>query len=133
MIGGDHLVALPPLKKALSQHPNLHVVHIDAHGDLREDWEGEAMSHATVLARALEHMSGEHRLIRWGIRSGPAREFELAAADRRRWRELRAGLDGDHDLADLGVVEHRHGHEPRRTRDLGAGRRVHLAGPRGGR
>lgn len=83
VVGGDHLVALSPLKRALAEHPNLHIVHIDAHGDLREDWEGNRMSHATVLARALEHMGDDHRLIRWGIRSGPAREFEIAERDPR--------------------------------------------------
>lgn len=83
VIGGDHLVALSPLKRALAAHPNLHILHVDAHGDLREDWEGNRMSHATVLARALELMGEDHRLIRWGIRSGPAREFEIAQRDPR--------------------------------------------------
>lgn len=82
-IGGDHLVALPFLRRALARHDRLQVVHIDAHFDLREAWLGEPFNHATVIARARDAMGPGHRLHHWGIRSGERREFELVRDDPR--------------------------------------------------
>lgn len=82
-LGGDHLVAYPFLKRAIEAHPNLVIFHIDAHTDLRPEWEGEPFNHATVLRRALDLMGPEASLWSWGIRSGLKEEFELARRDPR--------------------------------------------------
>lgn len=82
-LGGDHLVALPFLERALAQHPDLAILHFDAHTDLREDWEGERFSHATVIRRALDVMPATARLHSVGIRSGLREEFALARSDAR--------------------------------------------------
>jgi agmatinase len=82
-IGGDHLVAYPFVERALERHPNLQVLHIDAHMDLRAAWEGEPYNHATVLGRLRERMGPEHRLHQWGIRSGERDEYQLAGEDPR--------------------------------------------------
>ena len=82
-LGGDHLVALPFLERALADHPDLAILHFDAHTDLREDWEGERFSHATVIRRALDVMPATARLYSVGIRSGLREEFALARAEPR--------------------------------------------------
>ena len=82
-LGGDHLAAYPFMHRALTAHPDLHILHIDAHADLREDWEGEAFNHSTVLRRVLDLVGEEGRIHHWGIRSGLRSEFELMADDPR--------------------------------------------------
>ena len=75
-IGGEHLVTLPALKACLTKYPNLAVVHFDAHTDLREDYLGEKLSHASVMRRIGE-LTGFHNIRQIGIRSGLKEEFEL--------------------------------------------------------
>jgi agmatinase len=82
-IGGDHLVAHPFLARAVERHPTLQIIHIDAHMDLRADWDGEPFNHATVLGRIREQMGPEQRLHQWGIRSGERSEYALARSDSR--------------------------------------------------
>jgi len=65
------------------RHPNLHLVHIDAHTDLREDYLGEVLSHSTVMRKVVDHL-GEGRLFQIGIRSGTEDEFKLA----RKWKSI---------------------------------------------
>ncbi|MCD7946853.1 MAG: agmatinase [Oscillospiraceae bacterium] len=79
MIGGEHLVTLGAVRAAVKQHPSLHVIHFDAHTDLREDYLGETLSHATVMRRVWE-CTGDGRLHQFGIRSGARAEFLWAQA-----------------------------------------------------
>lgn len=74
MIGGEHLVTLGAIRAAVKQYPGLRVVHFDAHADLREDYLGEQLSHATVLRRVWE-LVGDGRIHQFGIRSGDRAEF----------------------------------------------------------
>ncbi len=68
VLGGDHLVTYPAVMRALKRHPELTVVHLDAHLDARDRYLGEPWSHATVMRRLREHLEAE-RLISVGIRS----------------------------------------------------------------
>ncbi len=77
LLGGDHLITLPVIDEILRIHPDLCLLHIDAHADLREDYLGETLSHSTVMKRVTEHL-GRRRLFQLGIRSGTKEEFELA-------------------------------------------------------
>jgi len=77
-LGGEHLVSLGLIRAAAQLYPELHVVHLDAHADLRDDYLGEKLSHATVMRRAAE-IIGPERLFQLGIRSGDAAEFQFAA------------------------------------------------------
>lgn len=77
LLGGDHLITLPIIEEILKIHPDLHLIHIDAHTDLREDYLGETLSHSTVMKKVLEHL-GRERLLQIGIRSGTEEEFALA-------------------------------------------------------
>lgn len=75
MIGGEHLVTLGAVRAVAKKYPDLHVIHFDAHADLRDDYLGVKLSHATVLRRVWE-LVGDGRIYQFGIRSGERAEFE---------------------------------------------------------
>lgn len=77
-IGGEHLVSYPIIKAYQRQYPSLCVIQMDAHADLREDYLGETLSHATVMRQVLEYI-GDKNLFQLGIRSGTRAEFQYAA------------------------------------------------------
>ena len=70
------LVTLPALTQVARRHPDLAVVHLDAHADMRADYLGNPLSHATVLRRVAE-VVGFDSLRQIGIRSGTREEFAL--------------------------------------------------------
>lgn len=74
MIGGEHLVTLGAVQAVARKYPDLHVVHFDAHADLRDDYLGASLSHATVLHRVWD-LIGDNRIYQFGIRSGERSEF----------------------------------------------------------
>lgn len=75
MIGGEHLSSLGSIKAVFEKHPDLHIIHFDAHADLREDYLGEKLSHACVMRRCHEFL-GDGKIFQFGIRSGERSEFE---------------------------------------------------------
>lgn len=77
MIGGEHLVTLGAFRAAAEKYPDIHIVHFDAHADLREDYLGVKNSHACVLRRCWD-IVGDDRIHQFGIRSGERAEFEFA-------------------------------------------------------
>jgi len=77
MIGGEHLVSLAPVKALSKKYDELHIIHFDAHTDLREDYLGEALSHATVIRRIYDQV-GVGKINQFCIRSGLKEEFEWA-------------------------------------------------------
>lgn len=77
MIGGEHLVTLGAVRAEVKQHPDLHILHFDAHTDLREHYLGETLSHATVIRRCHD-LVGDGRIYQFGIRSGEREEFAWA-------------------------------------------------------
>lgn len=78
MIGGEHLVTLGSVRAVVEKYPDLHVIHLDAHTDLRTDYLGEKLSHATVIRRVWE-LLGDDRIFQFGIRSGEKYEFDFAS------------------------------------------------------
>lgn len=78
MMGGEHLVSLPVIKACHSFYPDLAVIQLDAHADLREDYLGEKLSHATVMRQAAELLN-PRSVFQLGIRSGTREELEYAA------------------------------------------------------
>lgn len=74
MIGGEHLVTLGAIRAVAKQYPDLHVIHFDAHTDLREEYLGTPLSHAAVLRRTWDIL-GDGRIYQFGIRSGERAEF----------------------------------------------------------
>ncbi|MBA2132714.1 agmatinase [Capillibacterium thermochitinicola] len=79
MIGGEHLVSLPAVTEAKRLYEDLVVLHFDAHTDLRTEYLGEPLSHATVMRRIWE-VVGDGRIWQFGIRSGTREEFHWAKA-----------------------------------------------------
>jgi agmatinase len=77
LLGGDHLITLPIIEEIFTIYPRLHLLQIDAHTDLREDYLGEPLSHSTVMRKVVDHL-GEGRLFQIGVRSGTEEEFQLA-------------------------------------------------------
>lgn len=79
MIGGEHLVTLGAVRSVAKKYPDLHVIHFDAHADLRDDYLGAKLSHATVLHRVWD-IVGDGKIYQFGIRSGERAEFEWGKA-----------------------------------------------------
>ncbi|MCF7902740.1 MAG: agmatinase [Candidatus Marinimicrobia bacterium] len=73
-IGGEHSVSYGLINACFDKYPDLHVVHFDAHADLREDYEGERWSHACIIQRVLDFLPTD-QLTQYGIRSGTRDEF----------------------------------------------------------
>ena len=77
MLGGEHLLTLGAVRAMLEKHSNLCLLHFDAHTDLREDYLGARLSHASVIRRCWDLM-GNGRIWQLGIRSGERAEFTWA-------------------------------------------------------
>lgn len=74
MLGGEHLVTLGAFRAAVKKYPGIHIIHFDAHADLRQEYLGVELSHACVLRRCWE-LTGDGRIHQFGIRSGDREEF----------------------------------------------------------
>ncbi len=79
MLGGEHLVTLGVVRALAARCPDMHILHFDAHADLRDDYLGARLSHACVMRRCHE-LLGDGRIHQFGIRSGDREEFRFAAA-----------------------------------------------------
>ncbi|MDY3195329.1 MAG: agmatinase [Paracholeplasma sp.] len=79
MVGGEHLVTYPVFKAVSEKYKDVHMIHIDAHTDLRDEFFGRKLSHATVIRRCFDEV-GPGRIFQFGIRSGDKHEFEWAKA-----------------------------------------------------
>ena len=77
MMGGEHLVTLGAMEAVVKKYPEVRVIHLDAHADLRDDYMGEKLSHATVMRRVWE-LVGDGHIYQLGIRSGEKTEFAFA-------------------------------------------------------
>lgn len=74
MLGGEHLVTLGAFRAVHENFPDVHIIHFDAHADLREDYLGVKFSHACVLHRCWD-LIGDGKIFQFGIRSGDRTEF----------------------------------------------------------
>ncbi len=74
-IGGEHSISYGPIITHLKHYPDLVLLHLDAHTDLRDGYLEEKYSHASIIRRVLDHFTSQNRLIQYGIRSGPREEF----------------------------------------------------------
>lgn len=77
LIGGEHLVTLGNVRAVFEKYPDLHIVHFDAHADLRDDYLGAQLSHACVIRRCHD-LLGDGRIHQFCIRSGERSEFAFA-------------------------------------------------------
>lgn len=93
MIGGEHLVTFGAVRAVFEKYPDLHVIHFDAHADLRDEYLGATLSHASVIHRVWD-MVGDGRIYQFGIRSGERAEFEWGKKHVKTQRFNFDGLDG---------------------------------------
>lgn len=92
-LGGEHTVTLGILKALSEKYKNLHVVILDAHTDMRDEYEGQKINHATWLKRALEFIPVEN-VVLLGARSGTREEFKMGL------REIREDVEVDDSTMD---------------------------------
>ncbi len=99
-LGGDHAVTYPVLRAYGPTHPGLTVLHIDAHPDLYDEFEGSRVSHACPFARAMEENLAS-RLVQVGIRTmtphqrAQAARFGVEVMEMRHWTPARRVELGD--------------------------------------
>jgi agmatinase len=79
LLGGEHLVSLGAIRSLARVYPDLLVIQLDAHADLRDDYLGQRLSHATVMRRVLD-LLGPDSVRQIGIRSCTRQEHELTVA-----------------------------------------------------
>jgi len=77
LLGGEHLVTLGAFRAVYEKYPDLHVIHFDAHADLRDDYLGTKLSHACVIHRIYD-LTGDRKIHQFCIRSGERNEFLFA-------------------------------------------------------
>lgn len=77
LVGGEHLVTLGSVRAVAEKYNDLHIIHFDAHADLRDEYLGVGLSHACVIRRCHE-LLGDGRIHQFCIRSGDREEFKFA-------------------------------------------------------
>lgn len=93
MIGGEHLVTLGAVGAAVKAYEDLHIIHFDAHSDLRDDYLGETLSHASVMRRCWD-LVGDNKIFQFGIRSGDREEFRWGKDHVKTTKFTFEGLEG---------------------------------------
>jgi arginase len=95
VLGGDHSITYPLVRAVRKRYPRLAILHIDAHGDLYDAFEGNRYSHACPFARIMEERLAD-RLVQVGIRTmnGHQRQqadrFGVEVVTMRDWNDDRA-------------------------------------------
>lgn len=78
LVGGDHSVSFGAIQAVAQKYPKLGILHIDAHADLRDAYEGFEHSHASIMNNVIHKIPGVSRLVQVGIRDFCDEEFQLA-------------------------------------------------------
>ncbi len=76
-LGGDHSISYPIVKAIHENQGEFDILHIDAHSDLYDEFEGDRFSHACPFARIMEDGLA-HKLVQVGIRTLTAHQREMA-------------------------------------------------------
>ena len=74
IIGGEHSITSAVIKSIITNYPELIMIQLDAHADLRDEWLGSKLSHACTMKRCLEILPSK-KIFQIGIRSGTKSEF----------------------------------------------------------
>ncbi|MDH4467394.1 MAG: agmatinase [Bacteriovoracaceae bacterium] len=89
-LGGEHSISYSPITLHMRHYPDLVILHLDAHTDLRKEFMDDPLSHASVIYRVWEKMNHQSQeLIQYGIRSGQKTEFDFMKQN----KTLRTSLD----------------------------------------
>jgi agmatinase len=103
LLGGEHLLSLGMIEAAAARFPGMQVLHLDAHADMREEYQGSSYSNACVMRHVVRHAP----VVQVGIRALSKEEFEFLQdqkipcffahqlqQDPRLWDEIVSGLNG---------------------------------------
>ncbi len=93
VLGGDHAISFGAIRAAVEAEPGIGILHIDAHADLREAYEGFTWSHASILYNVHERIAGRGHTVQVGLRDISYAGMERIAA----WGDLTAF--SDHEIA----------------------------------
>ncbi len=77
ILGGDHSVPYGAMLAYAETHPNLGILHLDAHADLRDAYEGFTWSHASIFNNVMTKIGGVDRLVQVGVRDLSNAESEM--------------------------------------------------------
>lgn len=92
-LGGDHAITYPLVKAHSDRYGKLTILHLDAHPDLYDVFEGNRYSHACPFSRIMEDGLAV-RLVQAGIRTmtphqrEQARRFGVEVIEMRRWDDV---------------------------------------------
>ncbi len=75
ILGGEHSISSGAVDAIVADHPELILVQLDAHADLRQEWLGSCHSHACAMRRCLDVLPSK-KIFQVAIRSGTRQEFE---------------------------------------------------------
>jgi agmatinase len=84
VVGGDHSVPYGSIRACAERWPGLGVLHIDAHADLRDAYEGFRHSHASIMHNVMTDLDGVAKLVQAGVRDFGERELDFIEASRGR-------------------------------------------------
>jgi agmatinase len=76
VLGGEHSITAGIVEALVARYPDLLVIQLDAHADLRDGYLGEHYSHASAMRRCLDALGEGGQLLQVGIRSGERAEFQ---------------------------------------------------------
>ncbi len=100
LLGGDHSITFPILRAFAKKHAKLSILHVDAHPDLYDEFEGSRHSHACAFARIMENKLAA-RLVQVGIRTmnahqrAQAERFGVEVMEMKNWSaDLRLEFSG---------------------------------------
>jgi agmatinase len=68
ILGGDHAVPFGAIRAYAERHPGLGILHLDAHADLRDAYEGFTWSHASIFNNVMRRIDGVGKLVQVGVR-----------------------------------------------------------------
>ncbi|HEU4615910.1 MAG TPA: agmatinase family protein [Kofleriaceae bacterium] len=80
VLGGDHSVPFGAIARMAESHDRFGILHVDAHCDLREAYEGFEWSHASIMYNVIKKLPQVQRLVQVGIRDFAKREADFVAA-----------------------------------------------------
>ncbi|MGE0713199.1 MAG: agmatinase family protein [Planctomycetota bacterium] len=83
VLGGDHSVPFASIEAHAQRWPGLGILHVDAHADLRDAYEGFTWSHASIMRNVAARVPGVKRFVGVGYRDLSASEQQILADDPR--------------------------------------------------
>ena len=76
-LGGDHSVPFGAIRAYAEKYPGLGILHLDAHADLRDAYDGYTWSHASIFHNVMTRIDGVARLVQVGVRDVGAAEWRM--------------------------------------------------------